>query len=175
MSIATKTGDSGTTALMYNRRVPKTHPRMEACGSVDELNSALGLARATASHEFIRANLLAVQQDLIVLMGELATATEDLDRYLRDGFKLLTPEATVKLNHLVAEIEGQKISFRGWATPGANLSAATLDVARGTCRRAERAVCALREAEELRNAELLVYLNRLSDALWLLARWAETR
>ena len=71
MSIATRTGDDGTTGLMYNRRVPKCHPRVEACGSVDELNAALGLARATAEDDFVRHPLLAVQQDLIT--GQMAT------------------------------------------------------------------------------------------------------
>ncbi|HEY4984886.1 MAG TPA: ATP:cob(I)alamin adenosyltransferase, partial [Verrucomicrobiae bacterium] len=64
MSIVTKTGDQGTTALMYGRRVPKNHPRIEACGAVDELNAALGLARATAQHDFIRDNLLPIQKNL---------------------------------------------------------------------------------------------------------------
>ncbi len=72
MSIATKNGDDGTTALMYDRRVPKTHPRIEACGAADELNAALGLAHAAgAGHNFVRNNLLVIQKDLIVLMGEL--------------------------------------------------------------------------------------------------------
>ncbi len=75
MSIATKTGDDGTTALMYGRRVPKTHPRVEAYGAVDELNAALGVARASAQHDFVRNNLLVIQKDLIVLMGELCVAT----------------------------------------------------------------------------------------------------
>ena len=74
MSIVTKTGDQGTTGLMYNRRVSKSHPRVEAYGSVDELNAALGLARAATRHEFIGSNLLAIQKDLVILMGELATA-----------------------------------------------------------------------------------------------------
>ena len=73
MSIATKTGDSGSTGLMYNRRVPKTHPRVETYGSVDELNTAIGMARATAQHDFVRGRLLGVQNDLVILMGELAT------------------------------------------------------------------------------------------------------
>jgi cob(I)alamin adenosyltransferase len=175
MSIATKTGDSGTTGLMYNRRVSKCHPRVEACGSVDELNTALGSARAAAEPDFVRGHLLAVQKDLIILMGELATLPEDLPRYVRDGFKLVTPDLTARLDTLVRDLESQKISFQGWATPGATPLAAALDVARATCRRAERRVCALREAGELQNAEILVYLNRLSDALWLLARWVETR
>jgi cob(I)alamin adenosyltransferase len=175
MSIATRTGDSGTTALMYNRRVSKCHPRVEACGSVDELNAAIGVARAAAEDEFVRGKLFAVQKDLINLMGELATLVEDLPRYVKDGFQQVTPATTTKLDQWVAEIEAQKVSFKGWATPGACVSAAALDAARAACRRAERRVCALRESGELQNPEILVYLNRLSDALWLLARWVETR
>jgi cob(I)alamin adenosyltransferase len=173
MSIATKTGDDGTTGLMYNRRVSKCHPRVEAYGGVDDLNSALGLARASANDDFVREALFATQKDLVVLMGELATLPEDLPRYLEDGYSLVKPDMTARLDHLVKEIEAQKISFQGWATPGATLHSAALDVARTTCRRAERRVCALREADQLPNPEILVYLNRLSDALWLLARWAE--
>ena len=175
MSIATKTGDAGTTGLMYNRRVSKCHPRVEACGSVDELNAAVGSARATAEQMFVREQLLAVQKDLIVLMGEMATLVEDLPRYVKDGFKLVTPAMTAKLDEIVRYIESQTISFKGWATPGATVHAAALDAARATCRRAERRACALQEAGELQNPEILIYLNRLSDALWLLARWVETR
>ena len=91
MSIATRTGDSGTTGLMYNRRVSKSHPRVEAYGSVDELNAAIGMARATAVDAFIRDNLLVIQKDLVILMGELATAKEDTQRYLTDGFQAVTP------------------------------------------------------------------------------------
>ena len=175
MSIATKTGDDGTTALMYGRRVPKNHPRIEACGAVDELNAALGLARATAEHDFVRGNLLAIQKDLIVLMGEVSVATEDLPRYTKDGYSLITPEMTAKLDVLVREIEAQNISFKGWATPGATAASAALDMARTICRRAERRVCGLKETGELRNAEIVIYLNRLSDLLWLFARWVETK
>src|SRR5262245_35085673 len=120
MSIATKTGDNGTTGLMYNRRVPKSHPRVQACGSIDELNAALGMARATATHDFVRTPLFAIQKDLVVLMGEVATVPEDLSRYVSDGFQLVTPAMTEKLDALVREIERQKVSFQGWATPGAS-------------------------------------------------------
>ena len=132
MSIVTKTGDQGTTGLMYNRRVSKCHPRVESYGAVDELNAAIGLARATA-------------------------------------------EMTARLEKLIREIEAQKITYKGWATPGASLHSAALDLARTTCRRAERRACALQEASELRNPEILIYLNRLSDLLWLFARRAEKR
>ena len=175
MSIVTRTGDQGTTALMYGRRVPKNHPRVEAYGTVDELNAALGLARATAGQDLVRENLLTIQKDLVVLMGELAVLPEDLSRYVKDGYSVVAPEMTAKLDALVREIEAQNISFKGWATPGATIAAATLDVARTVCRRAERRVCALQESGELKNAEIIVYLNRLSDLLWLMARRAETK
>jgi cob(I)alamin adenosyltransferase len=175
VSIVTKTGDQGTTALMYGRRVPKTHPRVEAYGCVDELNAALGLARATTEHDFIRDNLLLIQKELVTLMGELAVAKEDLERYVKDGYSQVKPEMTAQLDKLVSEIEAQKVSFKGWATPGANQNSAALDLARTTCRRAERRVCALQEAGELQNPEIIIYLNRLADLLWLFARWVETK
>lgn len=174
MSIVTKTGDQGTTAVMYGRRVAKSHPRVEAYGTVDELNAALGMARASAAHSFIRDHLLGIQQDLVILMGELATAVEDLPRYVKDGYSLVTPAMTHKLDAVVQEIEAQSLTFKGWATPGATMHSAALDLARTICRRAERRVCALQEAAQLHNAEIIIYLNRLADLLWLMARWVET-
>jgi cob(I)alamin adenosyltransferase len=173
MSIATKTGDGGHTGLMYNRRVSKCHPRVEAYGAVDELNAALGLARASSAQAAQNSRLEGIQKDLVILMGELATQAEDLPRYVKDGYSVVTGDLTARLDFIVKEIEAQKVSFKGWATPGANLAAATLDVARTACRRAERRVCALQEAGQLQNGEIIVYLNRLSDALWLMARQAE--
>lgn len=175
MSIVTRTGDKGTTTLMYGRRVSKCHPRVEAYGGVDELNAALGLARAAAEHDFVRDHLLPVQQDLVTLMGELATAVEDLPRYVKDGYALVTPPMTARLEELVQEIESQKVPVKGWATPGANPASAALDVARTVCRRAERRVCALHEAGQLQNPEIIIYLNRLADLLWLFARWVESK
>ena len=174
MSIVTKTGDSGTTGLMFGRRVPKDHPRVEACGAVDELNAALGMVRATATADFVTRNLPVIQKDLVVLMGELGVLPEDLPRYVKDGFSLVTPAMTATLDALVKEIESQNISFKGWATPGATKNSAALDVARTVCRRAERRVCALKESGAPVNPEIVIYLNRLSDLLWLFARWVET-
>jgi cob(I)alamin adenosyltransferase len=173
MSIVTKTGDLGTTGLMYNRRVPKDHPRVEAYGAVDELNAALGLARATAEAAPTGEPLAAIQKDLIVVMGELATASEDRERYFKDGFLQTTPALTSKLELLIQDLEAGKATRKGWATPGSNLHSAALDMARTICRRAERRVCSLQNAGELHNPELIIYLNRLSDLLWLLARAVE--
>jgi cob(I)alamin adenosyltransferase len=175
MSIVTRKGDDGTTGLMYNKRVAKSHPRLAAMGTVDELNAAIGMARALNGAGFVGDNLLAIQKDLVTVMGEMATLPEDLERYRADGFQIVTAELTAKLDKLAAEIEGQGVSYRGWATPGANASAGALDVARTVCRRAERGVQALRESGEIQNAEMIVFLNRLSDALWLMARWVETK
>ena len=174
MSIVTKTGDCGTTGLMYGHRVPKNHPRVEACGTLDELNSALGLARATATETFVSDNLFWIQKSLVDVMGEVGVLTADLPRYQQAGFKLTTPELTAKLDVLVKQIEAQNVSFQHWATPGENKSSAALDLARSICRRAERRVYELAAAGELPNAEVMIYLNRLSDLLWLFARWVET-
>jgi cob(I)alamin adenosyltransferase len=142
---------------------------------VDELNAALGMARATATEKFISENIFSIQKDLVVLMGEICVLPEDSSRYVKDGFSLVTPAMTAKLEALVREIEAQQISFKGWATPGANQSSATLDVARTICRRAERNVCELNESGATVNPEIVIYLNRLSDLLWLFARWVETK
>lgn len=175
MSIATRTGDAGSTGLMYNRRVSKCHPRVEAYGSVDELNTALGIARASTQESFIRETLLVRQHELVILMGELATLPEDLDRYVNDGFKRVTADFVRPLDQLVDELEKQNISFKGWATPGSCLASATLDHARTACRRAERRVAALHETGGLDNPQIIIFLNRFSDVLWLLARWVETQ
>jgi len=175
MSIATKTGDGGTTGLMYGHRVPKNHPRVEACGTIDELNSAIGLARATATEKFVNENLFWIQKSLVDVMGEVGVLAGDLPRYVAGGFTLVKPELTAKLDALVKEIEAQQVSFKGWATPGATVNSAALDVARTVCRRAERRVYDLQSAGELKNGEILVFLNRLSDLLWLFARWVETQ
>jgi cob(I)alamin adenosyltransferase len=175
MSIATRKGDDGTTGLMYNKRVPKSDPRVAAIGTVDELNAAIGMARALNGPGLVGDNLLTIQKDLVTFMGEMATLPEDLERYRTDGFQIVAPELTAKLDKLVADIEGQGISYRGWATPGANAACGSLDMARTVCRRAERGVQALRESGEIQNAEMIMFLNRLSDVLWLMARWVETK
>ncbi len=173
MSIATRTGDLGSTALTYNRRVPKNHPRVEAYGAVDELNAALGLARASSPPPCVNDALIAIQGDLVTLMGELATDPADLGRYRQDGFGVVTADHTAKLDRLVLELESPLGVFKGWATPGPPPPAAAIEMARTICRRAERRVCALRERNQLPNKEIIAYLNRLADVLWLLARSSE--
>jgi cob(I)alamin adenosyltransferase len=174
MSIATKTGDAGETSLMYGRRVAKTDARVDAYGCVDELNAALGLARVTATNPFLSEQVHAAQKELILVMGELATAPEDFDRYLKDGFQLTSAAMVDRLTAAVDDLEKNRLGkFKGWAVPGKTMDSATLDLARTVCRRAERRVAALMAAEAKFNTEILRYLNRLSDLCWLLARYAE--
>ena len=170
MSIVTKGGDSGTTGLMFNRRVPKTHPQVEACGAVDELNAALGLARAASRDAAFTGRLLPIQKMLVTLMGELSVAAEDRQRYRREGFPSVDTRLTSHLDQWISELEAQGVSFGDWAMPGGNSVSAALDLARTVCRRAERRACALGDSGQLENAEVIVFLNRLSDLLWLLAR-----
>jgi len=173
MSIATRTGDLGKTSLMYGRRVDKFDQRVETYGTVDELNAALGMARAQATLPLVKEELLLIQKQLVALMGQLAVAPEDAERYAKDKYPKLEPTMLTHLDELVVKIEKEKIRFDGWATPGASVASAALDVARTTCRRAERLVVQLSTGDN----DLLIirYLNRLSDLLWLMARYTETQ
>jgi cob(I)alamin adenosyltransferase len=170
MSIVTKTGDKGETSLMYGRRVPKSDPRVDAYGCVDEVMAALGLARAMCDRAFVAEELLAVQKDLIVVMGELATSPEDRDRYVKEGFQLTSAAMIERISGVIVDLEKDKSLYpKDWVIPGGSAASAALDLARTTCRRAERRVAELEET----NPEILRYLNRLSDFCWVLARYAD--
>ncbi len=174
MSIVTKTGDKGETALMFGRRVAKTDARVGVYGSVDELTAALGLARALSGGPFLTEQLLSVQKDLITLMGELATASEDMERYVKEGFAVTTAAMVERVERVITEMEKDKSLYpKDWVIPGATPGAAALDLARTACRRAERKAVALSQVETGLNVEIVRYLNRLSDFCWLLARYAE--
>jgi cob(I)alamin adenosyltransferase len=172
MSIVTKTGDDGETSLMYGRRVLKTDPRVDAYGSVDELNAALGVARALATDEFVGGQILEVQKELITVMGELATEPEDLDRYLKDGFHMTSAPMVERVTSVITTLEKDPSLYpKDWVIPGATEISAALDVARTICRRAERSVGKLDQV----NPETLRYLNRVSDWCWILARYCEKK
>ena len=170
MSIVTKTGDDGETCLMYGRRLPKNNPRSEACGSVDEMTAALGLARANCTDKFVVDQIFAVQKDLINVMGELSTLPEDRERYAKDGFQVIDAKMVDRVHDVIVELEKDKSLYpKDWVIPGGNMVAAALDLARTICRRAERHVAVLKDP----NPEILRYLNRLSDFFWILARFTE--
>ena len=176
MSIATKTGDDGTTGLMFNRRVAKTDPRVAAYGACDELNAALGMARAWCEEASIAERVLDVQKELVILMGELACAEEDRERYREKGVQFVEGEMVDRLTVWIDDLEkNHKISFKHWATPGATKGSAVLDQARVACRRAERALWELKEGGFAVTEVIPRYLNRLSDLCWLWARYVETQ
>jgi cob(I)alamin adenosyltransferase len=176
MSIATKTGDDGTTALLFGRRVPKTDPRIATNGACDELNAALGMVRAFCAEPLITDAVLGIQRELVTLMGEVAVDAQDQARYLEKGFKLVTAEMVEALTAKIDDLEkNHRISYEGWATPGATQASACLDLARTGCRRAERAVLECRERGFPVSDEVVRYLNRLSDLCWLWARFVETK
>lgn len=178
MSIATRTGDDGTTSLLYGQRVPKHHPQIEAVGAFDELNVALGavkphLAPSNERDAAVHALLLAVQKNLVALMGEVACAETDAARYAASKFEKLAATDVARLDAELAALEARGLRFDGWATPGANARAAALDLARVAARRAERRLCDLPDHGRSVRPELRRFVNRLSDLLWLLAREAE--
>ena len=174
MSIVTKTGDKGETSLMYGHRVSKSDPRVDAYGSVDELTATLGLARSVSTDKFVSDEIFAVQKDLIVVMGELATAPSDRERYIKDGFHLTTSAMVDRITALIVDLERDESLYpKDWVIPGATRVSAALDFARATCRRAERHIAAVSINESDFDVEILRYLNRLSDLCWILARYAE--
>lgn len=172
-SIATRTGDNGTTSLLYGQRVPKDHPQIEAVGAFDELNAAIGFAKATCPDADRRAELERIQKDLVNLMGELACAEADAGRYADSKFPKLADSDLGRIDAAVAALEAKNIKFDGWATPGANLHAAAIDLARSTARRAERRLVGLPAQGKTVRPLLHHYVNRVSDLLWLIARQAE--
>ncbi|HYC73015.1 MAG TPA: cob(I)yrinic acid a,c-diamide adenosyltransferase [Opitutaceae bacterium] len=172
-SIATRKGDDGTTGLLYGQRVAKDHPQVETVGAIDELNAALGVAKAAGKFRVPRATLDAIQRDLVALMGEVACAEKDAARFAKSSFPRIDARALARLDQVLADVEGRQPAFDGWATPGKNAPAAALDLARTVARRAERRLVELRRHGRRVRPVALQYLNRLSDLLWILAREAE--
>ena len=170
--IYTKTGDDGTTALGDGTRVPKHHPRVAAYGTVDELSSVLGLAIAHGLGEPWGARLLAIQNELLDLGADLCVPGAPGDGARRERLRI-TPEYTGRLEAMIDEGTASLEPLTSFLLPGGTPAAAWMHVARNVCRRAERHATELRalpEEPERTNPEVLRYLNRLSDLLFVLAR-----
>ena len=173
MKIYTKTGDSGSTGLFGGGRVPKDHPRVAAYGDVDELNSCIGVARATAPVQLFDPLLESVQRDLFAIGGHLATP--DPAKVARALEKAELTEARVAdFERLMDEADGELPALRAFVLPAGTPKAAAFHLARTVCRRAERSVVHLTHESEV-PALFVVYLNRLSDLLFTLARLANHR
>jgi cob(I)alamin adenosyltransferase len=172
--IYTKKGDDGTTSLWYGGRIPKSDARTEAYGAVDEAGSALGVARSLCGpgEMEIARDVLRVQNELFVAGAELATAPEAADR-LEDGVSRVTDEMVDALD---AEIDRymDRVSLPPkFVIPGGTLLSAQLDLARAILRRAERRTVALRDEQGLGSDAVLRYLNRASDFVYAMARFAD--
>ena len=172
MSIMTGRGDLGETDLLFGRRIAKTSLRIEALGHVDELNAALGVARAAASDQEWVALVDSLQHRLVGLMGLLATLPDDAARYRDQGIAGLGEADVEWVVTEARRYEARGVRYTGWATPGAEgcLARAHLDFARAVARRAERGVLALHESGEPVAECVRLFLNRLADLLWILAR-----
>ena len=177
MSIATKKGDQGQTDLLFGCRLAKSHPRVHLLGAVDELNAALGLLRVSALRSESKELVGQVQRWLIALMGEIATPPGLEQRYAETHPEQIDVIKVDFLDGWVSRLEKDgALEFKGWALPGEAgvMSGAHADLARTFCRRAERGVIDLEgTSEAVPNGEIVRFLNRLSDVLWLLARWEE--
>ena len=172
--IYTRKGDDGTTSLWYGGRVPKDDARTEAYGSVDEAVSALGAARALCGGEEadLEVDILRIQRELFVAGAELATAPEAADR-LEDEVSRITDEMATELETLIDRYMDQVELPPQFVIPGGTQLSAALDVARAAIRRAERRVVSLNEAGELASMGVLHYLNRASDLVFAMARFAD--
>lgn len=164
MKIYTRTGDSGTTSLLGNRRVRKDDPRVEAYGSVDELSAFIGLARSSWDDSPLSEELHQVQTDLFEMGSQLASVEDNR------SFEAVAEERVTALERSIDRMEESLEPLRYFIFPGGSIPAAHLHLARTVCRRAERQVIAIEEAE--RHSAAIRYLNRLSDYLFVAARYA---
>lgn len=171
VKIYTKKGDEGQTSLFGGQRVSKSDPRAEAYGTVDEACSILGVVRAATKDEDLRTVIHSIQEDLFLLGAELATVPEDRER-LR--VSQISPTHTARLEALIDERLAKIELPRAFIIPGSSsYIPALLDWARAVIRRGERQIVKLRESRLLDNPEVLKYVNRLGDLLFVLARYQE--
>lgn len=177
--IYTRTGDDGTTGLLFGKRVRKDHPSIEANGAVDEAQAVIGVARAEAERgSELDSMLVSIERDLWVLMGEVATEPED--RHKLEGRKsLVTSEMVLELEKRIDDLKERTDVPAEFVVPGQDRTSALLDQARTVVRRAERLFISRLDADRAHGGspspESFVgqYLNRLSDLLWIAARWQE--
>jgi cob(I)alamin adenosyltransferase len=168
MSIYTRTGDSGHTGLFGGGRVPKNHPRVAACGTVDEVSSLLGWAATQAITGLVRERLGTLQHDLFAIGAELATPPSR-DGRTRPSTPDLPSGRVQEMERWIDEAEEELSPLKDFILPGGSAGAAALHVARTVCRRAEREVVALGTDDPIHQS-VVAYLNRLSDLLFTLAR-----
>ncbi len=171
MKIYTRTGDDGTTGLLGPGRVPKHATRVEAYGCVDELNAALGAARALDEAGWLRAELTTLQGRLFQLGAELAAP----DPGALGALERIGDDDVATLERWIDRLDSELAPLTSFLLPGGSRLGAQLHVARTVCRRAERRVVALRQEEAAVEPRLVRYLNRLADLIFVMARWCNMR
>lgn len=159
MSVYTKTGDKGMTGLLTGERIEKDSLRVEAYGTIDEFNAALGMSRSTCKNEFVLAEIYKLQKMNMLLMADLASL----------GQSYIKPEHITALEQIIDQIEDQLPPLNSFIVPGDTQGGAALDLARTVARRAERYALQLSKIEQV-NPDVLIILNRLSDLCFVLMR-----
>jgi len=154
---------------MGGQRIPKSGPRPEAYGTLDEASSALGIARASATRPKTKEIILRIQKDLLLLGAELATTPEDMHKY---PYKI-TKDHVERLEGLLEELQEDTVIGKEFVLPGATMASAAIDLGRAIVRRAERKAVRLLQEKIITNGEVLRFLNRLADLLFALARYEE--
>jgi cob(I)alamin adenosyltransferase len=166
-----KKGDRGFTSLLGGQRIPKSGPRPEAYGTLDEASSALGIARASATRPKTKEIIISIQKDLLVLGAELATAPEDLEKYPLQ----IKTENVERLERLIEDLQKDCDMGKEFILPGETVASAAIDLGRTIVRRAERKAVRLLQEKIITNVEVLRFLNRLADLLFVLARYEESQ
>lgn len=167
MKIYTRTGDDGTTSLFAGGRVGKDDARVEAYGTIDELNSVLGIVRAVSKNDYISEIVKEIQNLLFTLGADLATPLDAENVRI----KRISKEDVNRLEWLIDQIDTKLKPLRSFVLPGGTLVASFLHLARTVCRRAERRLVYLSKKEKI-NAQIIPFVNRLSDLLFVLSRYA---
>jgi len=161
MKVYTKTGDKGTTGLLTGERIEKDSPRVEAYGTIDEINSALGLARVWCAKVDVQEIIYSAQKTLMMVMADLASLNSDAN--------YISAEHSRQLEQFIDQLDAKLPPLQSFIIPGGNAGAAALDLARTVTRRGERQVLRLAKHEKV-NEHVLITLNRLSDLCFILAR-----
>ncbi len=167
MSITTKAGDNGKTSILFGKKIPKDDLRVEACGTLDELCSFLGMAKSLIVSRGLKSIIESIQKDLFVIGTEVAAAP----KHLRKLKKRITKNSVSKMDELIRVWEAKnRPKVACFCLPGENLVSSSFDISRTIARRAERTLVTLKRKKIVSNGEIIVYLNRLSDLLYLFAR-----
>ena len=170
--VHTRSGDSGETGLLFGGRVSKADLVTEACGTIDEAVSMMGLGRALSGSDLVKTALLRAQRELLRVVSELATAPENR-QHLEEGIGAISPDMIEALETEIDALKTEVELPRAFVVPGASPASSAIDVARTMCRTAERRIVALKETDRLPNDDVLRYVNRMSDLLFVLARYED--